>query len=74
MKFPIQYTYDVNAVQVVVGKDSFLTLDEEVRRCQEESQDDCNTRKYMDDLVGKCQCLPFQLRFLVDKVQKKKQT
>ena len=55
-------------MQVVEAKDSFLTLDKEVRGCQEESQDDCNTKKYMEELEEKCKCLPFQLRFHVDKV------
>ena len=64
----IQNTYDVSGVQIVVGKDSLLTLDEEDRGCQEESQDDCNTKKYLEELEEECKCLPFQLRFLVDKV------
>ena len=70
MKLTIQNTYDVSGVQIVVGKDSLLTLDEEDRRCQKESQDDCNTKKYLEELEEECRCLPFQLRFLVDKVHK----
>ena len=70
MKFPLQHEYDVSGIQIVVGKDSLLTLDEEDRGCQEESQDDCNTKKYLEELEEECKCLPFQLRFLVDKVNK----
>ena len=53
---------------MVVAKDSLLTLDKADRKCQEESANDCKTRKYMYSLVENCQCLPFQLRFLQDKV------
>ena len=68
MKLYLDNIYNANGVQVVVAKDSLLTLDKKVRKCQEESTNDCNTRKYMDSLVENCQCLPFQLRFLQDKV------
>ena len=62
--------YKITNIKEDVAKDSFLTLDENIRRCQEEPQDDCNTRKYLDTLRKKCQCLPFQSRFLGDKVFK----
>ena len=54
-------------MKLIKAKDSILTLDEKVRNCQLEPQDDCITRKYVDALK-KCQCLPFQLRFLIDEV------
>ena len=55
-------------MEEIVAKDSLLTLDEKVRRCQENSQEECTNKKYTDDLRDKCQCLPFQLRFLAEKV------
>ena len=66
--------YKIRAFKVVEAKDSFLALDENIRRCQEEPQDDCNTRKYLDTLKKECQCLPFQSRFLADKVLSHKAT
>ena len=68
MKLYLDNIYNANGVQVVVAKDSLLTLDIEDRRCQEESENNCNTKKYMDSLIEKCQCLPFQLRLLLDEV------
>ena len=47
--------------------DSFLTLNEEVRKCQNyESFDDCITRKYIASLLEKCKCLPFTMRLSVE--------
>ena len=68
MKLSLDYTYNLNAMEEIVAKDSLLTLDEKVRRCQENSQEECTNKKYTDDLRDKCQCLPFQLRFLAEKV------
>ena len=36
-------------------------MDKKIRGCQEESLNDCITRKYINDLVNKCQCVPFQI-------------
>ena len=71
MKLYLDNMYNANGVQVVVAKDSLLTLDKEDRKCQEESESNCNTMKYMDALKERCQCLPFQFRFLLDKVLSK---
>ena len=54
-------------VEEQIATDSFFTLDEDIRKCQEKPKDDCSTRKYLEDLKNKCQCLPFQLRSLIDK-------
>ena len=57
--------YDLRDIQLIKSTDSLFTLDKEVRGCGEESITDCSTRKYMNALMEKCQCLPFQLRFLL---------
>ena len=42
--------------------DDFLTLDKTIIHCQnEESLQDCKTRKYIDTLVEQCECLPFAI-------------
>ena len=48
---------------MVEAKESFLTLDKNVRGCQEETRNDCITDKYSKTLLNKCQCLPFQSGF-----------
>ena len=43
--------------------DDFLTLDKTIIKCQnEESLQDCKTRKYIDAMVEQCKCLPFAVR------------
>ena len=54
--------YFLNGIKEISVTDSFLSLDENIRGCQEESYDDCVTKKYTDTLTDKCQCLPFQLK------------
>ena len=52
----------LNVIKEIKVTDSFLTLDEEAKGCQEESFNECTTTKYRDKMINKCQCLPFQLR------------
>ena len=52
----------------IVAMDSILTMDEKVRGCQENPQDLCTNMKFTNALRNQCQCLPIQLRFLVDNV------
>ena len=43
--------------------EDFLTLDKTIIKCQnEESLQDCKTRKYFDAVVEQCKCLPFAIR------------
>ena len=51
-----------NVIKEIKVTNSFLSLDKDIRGCQEESNDECTTRKYMNTLMNKCQCLPFHLR------------
>ena len=55
--------YNIYIIKEIGVTDSFLTLDKDIRGCQEESYDECTTKKYKNDLITKCQCLPFHLRF-----------
>ena len=54
--------YSLNVIKEISVTDSFLSLGENIKGCQEKSYDDCTTKKYTDTLTDKCQCLPFQLR------------
>ena len=66
--YPDNLEYNFNIVKEIIAKDSILTLDESVRKCQEKPADDCENEKFINALTSTCQCLPFQLRFLVKKV------
>ena len=65
----LEYDHNFDTIEELKAKDSFLTLDEEIRECQEEPENDCNSRKYMDNLKDKCQCLTLELKSHFDKVQ-----
>ena len=52
----------MNVIKVITVTDSFLSMDKNIRGCQQESYDECMTKKYINDLKHFCQCLPFQLR------------
>ena len=54
-------SFNLNSLKEIVNKNSFLTLEKNIRGCQEESYDDCTTKKYLHNLKNKCECLPFQL-------------
>ena len=55
-------------MEEIVAKDSLLTLDENVRKCQENPPDLCTNKKFIDVLKSKCKCTPFTLRFLAKQV------
>ena len=55
--------YNLNNVKEISVTDDFLSLDRTIIKCQnEESLQDCQTRKYFDTMVEQCKCLPFAIR------------
>ena len=52
----------MNVIKDISVTDSFLSLDKGTRGCQEDSYDECTTRKCRNTFINKCQCLPFQIR------------
>ena len=55
-------TYNLNNLKEIEVTDEFLNLDQNIRMCQNgESLQNCQTRKYIDELVKKCKCLPFAI-------------
>ena len=63
LKLKIGNEYNLNNVKEIYVTDDFLTLDKTIRNCQnEESLEDCKTRKYIDILLEQCKCVPFAIR------------
>ena len=55
--------YNLNNVKEISVTNDFLTLDKTITNCQnEESLQDCKTRKYIDTMVEQCKCLSFGIR------------
>ena len=62
--------YNINVFTQIKITDSFLGLDKDIRKCQnDEPYLNCTTRKYHETLLSKCGCLPFNIR-RSDKVYK----
>ena len=56
--------YDFNVIKEISVTDSFVSLDEEIRGCQEElTFNECITRKFRNTMISKCHCLPLQMGF-----------
>ena len=54
--------YVLNDIKEIDTTESFLGLDQNIRKCQnEEPRDNCTTRKYIDAVLRKCSCLPLSI-------------
>ena len=54
--------YNLNSIKLEEVTESFLGLDQDVRGCQnEEHYDECTTRQYIENMRGKCGCLPLSI-------------
>ena len=62
LQLSLEKKYDLNVIKDITVTDSFLSLPEHIRGCQEQSYNEYATEKYEKDLLNKCQCLPFQFR------------
>ena len=63
LKLKIGKKYNLNSVKQINVSEDFLNLGEDIRDCQNDlSYEDCQTKEYIDDLVRKCKCLPFNMR------------
>ena len=63
LKLPLEKEYNLNVVKEVKVTEAFLGLGKEVIKCQnDETYDDCRTRRYFDAIKNVCQCLPFSVR------------
>ena len=55
--------YNLDALKEIKVTDSYLGLDQDVRGCQnEESLNNCKTKHYLERILEKCDCLPFNIR------------
>ena len=68
MKLIGEGVYNLNDMKVIEVTDSFLSMDQEDRKCQSnEPLLNCTAKNYMKELIKQCRCLPFNIR-LSDKV------
>ena len=53
--------YAMTSLKKMTGTDSFLDLPENMKDCQIEDQEMCNSRRYIEELQKQCKCLPWAL-------------
>ena len=54
--------YNLNDLKEIVATDSFLGMDEEKRKCQNEEPHVCTTRQYVNTYLEECGCLPLSMK------------
>lgn len=64
LELSLEKKYYLNVIKEITVTDSFLSMNKDIKGCQEESFNDCTTRIYKNTLMNECQCLPFQLGLL----------
>ena len=63
LKLPIDFNYNLNVVKEIQVTESYLTLEDDLRKCNnEETSDDCANHLYIDTFLKKCNCLPLRLQ------------
>ena len=63
MKLTGEGEYNLNELKVIEVTDSFLSMDQEDRKCQSnEPILNCTTKYYTEELIKQCGCLPFNIR------------
>ena len=63
LSLALDYSYNLNVMKDVKVTDSFLTLDENVIECQNDTTfENCVTQNYLEGYIKKCNCLPIQVR------------
>ena len=61
LELSLDKKYFLNVIKEITVTDSFLSMNKNEKGCQEESFNECATRKYKKTVLNKCQCLPFQM-------------
>ena len=63
MKLIGEGVYNLNELKVIEVTDSFLSMDQEDRKCQSnEPILNCTTKNYMEELMKQCGCISFNTR------------
>ena len=55
--------YALTSVKEIDGTEAFLSLDDDIKLCQnEETLADCSTKDFMKRNLDLCKCVPYKLR------------
>ena len=53
--------YVMTVLKRMTGTESFLSMSDGVKQCEIETQDDCESRNYIENVQNQCHCLPWSL-------------
>ena len=53
--------FGMTALKNMTGTDSFLELSDDIKSCQTEYFEDCQTKRYKETVLEKCGCVPWAL-------------
>ena len=59
-------SYAMSALKLMTGTDNFKNLPFEKRKCQIENFETCHVKKYIEQVVEKCDCVPWVLSSALD--------
>ena len=54
-------SYALSSLKKMTVTDNFMELDQEIKNCDVEIYEECNTRRYLDAVQRKCGCVPWAL-------------
>ena len=54
--------YAMTSLKKMTGTDTFLDLPEKIKDCQIEDQEQCYSRRYIEEVQNQCNCLPWALK------------
>ena len=54
-------SYALSGIKKMTGTSSFIGLEDNIKNCQIETFEDCNTKRYMEAVQEKCDCTPWAL-------------
>ena len=58
--------YALSSLKKISGTENFMNLDKRVKKCQEQTYENCQTAKTLQALQEKCSCLPFELKNVLE--------
>ena len=53
--------YGMNALKSITGKDSFLQLSDDQKKCRVHNREECQTAKFLEQVNTNCSCVPWSL-------------
>ena len=58
-------SYAMSGLKKMTGTKNFLNLPEQFKKCQIESFEDCNVKRYLQEIQTKCKCVPWAFSSVV---------